>query len=91
MAHKKGASSSRNGRESAARCAPRTEWVWFGDYTIAAAALGGEPVSTEFTLVKPTARKAPTTGATTKPTAKSTAKASTKSTAKSTAKATPTD
>lgn len=88
-----------NGRESAARCAPRTEWVWFGDYTIAAAALGGEPVSTEFTLVKPTARKAATTGATTKPTAKSTAKsttkstakASTKSTAKSTAKATPTD
>lgn len=45
-----------NARESAARCTPRTAWVLPGAYTIAAAALGGEPAEAEFTLVRPTAR-----------------------------------
>lgn len=45
-----------NARESAPRCSPRTAWVLPGDYTIAAAALGGEPAEAEFTLVRPAAR-----------------------------------
>lgn len=66
-----------NGKESAAGCSKRTAWVSLGDYTIAAASLGGEPAETEFTLVRPAAQ-------TVEVTPKSTA------TATSTAKATPT-
>ncbi|MEV5003352.1 hypothetical protein [Nocardioides sp. LML1-1-1.1] len=59
-------------RQSDAGCTRRAGWVTSGDYTIAAAALGGEPASAEFVLVKPTA---PTTTATAKPTTKTTTKA----------------
>lgn len=61
-------------RQSDAGCTRRAGWVTSGDYTIAAAALGGEPASAEFVLVKPTA---PTTTATTKPTTKATTRATT--------------
>lgn len=64
-----------NGKESAAGCSRRTAWVLPGDYTIAAASLGGEPAETEFRLVRPAAR---TVEVTPKPTAKATAKATTK-------------
>ncbi|KRB80288.1 hypothetical protein ASE01_02015 [Nocardioides sp. Root190] len=66
-----------NARESAAGCSPRTDWVLPGDYTIHAAALGGEPASSEFTLRKPApqtvqvtpkATKTPSAKATKKPT-----------------------
>lgn len=43
-------------KESSSRCTKRTDWVWPGEYTIAAAALGGEPDEADFTLVRPTAR-----------------------------------
>lgn len=62
-----------NGKESADRCSKRTAWVGLGDYTIAAAALGGEPVEAEFTLVRPAARTVevtPKSTATTKATEK---------------------
>lgn len=42
-------------RESNAGCTRRADWVLPGDFTIAAAALGGEPAEAEFTLVSPTA------------------------------------
>jgi hypothetical protein len=42
-----------NARESAVGCSSRADWVLPGDYTIHAAALGGEPASSEFTLRKP--------------------------------------
>lgn len=45
-----------NAKESAARCSQRTAWVLPGDYTIAAASLGGEPAEADFTLVRPAAR-----------------------------------
>ncbi|HWJ10862.1 MAG TPA: hypothetical protein VNS46_15895 [Nocardioides sp.] len=43
-------------KESAARCTSRTNWVWPGEYSLAAAALGGEPTETEFTLVRAVAK-----------------------------------
>ncbi len=55
-----------NGKESAAGCSRRTAWVLPGDYTIAAASLGGEPAEAEFRLVRPAAR---TVEVTPKPTA----------------------
>lgn len=45
-----------NARESTVGCSPRTDWVLPGDYTISAAALGGEPASAEFTLRAPAPR-----------------------------------
>ncbi|WP_435770396.1 hypothetical protein [Nocardioides sp. SYSU DS0651] len=45
-----------NARESAEGCRRATEWVLPGDYTIAAAALGGEPVETDFSLASPAPR-----------------------------------
>lgn len=45
-----------NAKESAANCSRRTDWVMPGDYTIEAAALGGEPGSAEFSLVAPATR-----------------------------------
>lgn len=45
-----------NARESAARCARRTAWVMPGEYTISAAALGGEPAAADFELVRPAPR-----------------------------------
>lgn len=45
-----------NARESAAGCSRRTAWVLPGDFTISAAALGGEPATAEFTLSRPAAR-----------------------------------
>lgn len=42
-------------RESNAGCTRKAGWVLPGDFTIAAAALGGEPAEAEFTLVSPTA------------------------------------
>ncbi|MBM9461061.1 hypothetical protein JK386_14260 [Nocardioides sp. zg-536] len=45
-----------NARKSDARCSKRTDWLLPGDYTIAAAALGGEPTETEFALAKPAPR-----------------------------------
>jgi hypothetical protein len=41
-------------RESDADCSKRRDWVRWGDFTIAAAALGGEPAETAFELTKPT-------------------------------------
>lgn len=64
-------------RQSDAGCTRRAGWVTSGDYTIAAAALGGEPASAAFVLVKPTA---PPATATTKPTTKATTTATTKAT-----------
>ncbi|HYG92909.1 MAG TPA: hypothetical protein VD859_04910 [Nocardioides sp.] len=43
-----------HGRESDEGCPGNTDWVMDGDYTIAAAALGGEPRATEFDLASPT-------------------------------------
>lgn len=43
-------------KESAEGCSRRTSWVMPGDYTLEAAALGGEPGSADFSLVKPAAR-----------------------------------
>lgn len=63
----------RSARESDAACSLRTDWVTSGTYTIAAAALGGEPVSTEFTLLKPTAVAPKPTATPTAKTAKPTA------------------
>lgn len=40
-------------KESDAKCSGRTDWVPAGDYTIAAAAIGGEPASAEFALLTP--------------------------------------
>lgn len=60
-------------KESAARCTRRTDWVWPGEYTIAAAALGGEPAEADFTLVRPAARTVEVTPKSTA-TAKSTVK-----------------
>lgn len=42
-----------NARESNEGCTRRTEWVLPGDFTIAAAALGGEPTEAGFSLVGP--------------------------------------
>ena len=42
-----------NARESNQGCTRRTEWVLPGDFTIAAAALGGEPAEADFSLVGP--------------------------------------
>lgn len=41
-------------RESDSGCTKRREWVRWGDFTIAAAALGGEPEESTFDLVRPT-------------------------------------
>ncbi len=60
-------------KESAARCTQRTDWVWPGEYTIAAAALGGEPAEADFELVRPSARTVEVTPRSTA-TAKSTEK-----------------
>ncbi|MFC5729005.1 MULTISPECIES: hypothetical protein [Nocardioides] len=43
-----------NARESAEGCRRATRWVRAGDYTIAAAALGGEPTVADFALASPT-------------------------------------
>ena len=65
-----------NARESSRDCSRRAEWVLPGDYTISAAALGGEPSSAEFTLrspaprtveVTPKSQKTPSGEATKKP------------------------
>lgn len=45
-----------NARESNQGCTSRTAWVLPGDFTIAAAALGGEPVEAAFSLVGPATR-----------------------------------
>lgn len=45
-----------NARESSKECSRRAEWVLPGDYTVSAAALGGEPTSAEFTLRSPAPR-----------------------------------
>lgn len=42
-----------NARESDQRCSTRTNWVLPGDFTVSAAAIGGDPASAEFTLVAP--------------------------------------
>ena len=42
-----------DGRESDEECSKHREWVRWGDYTVAAAALGGEPSETTFELTKP--------------------------------------
>ncbi len=44
----------REARESDDGCPKQTDWAGAGDYTIVAAALGGEPIETEFDLVDPT-------------------------------------
>lgn len=77
-----------NAKESAPGCSRRTDWVTTGDYTIAAAALGGEPVSARFDLVKPSAPTTTKAPATTKPTATATARATVKPTGKATRKPT---
>lgn len=45
-----------NARESNQGCTSRTAWVLPGDFTIAAAALGGEPAEAAFSLVRPATR-----------------------------------
>lgn len=45
-----------NARESTRTCSPRGDWARLGDYTISAAALGGEPTSVAFTLRAPAPR-----------------------------------
>lgn len=44
-----------NARKSDERCHVGTEWVGAGDYTVAAAALGGEPSQARFELTDPAA------------------------------------
>lgn len=41
-------------RESDAECTKRRSWLLGGDFTVAAAALGGEPADSDFELVSPT-------------------------------------
>lgn len=43
-----------NGRESDSHCPAESEWVMAGDYSVAAAVLGGEPDYVDFELLDPT-------------------------------------
>jgi hypothetical protein len=50
-----------NAKKSDEHCRADTDWLFPGDYTVAAAALGGEPAQQSFELVKPTSATVTTT------------------------------